>query len=508
MVCSFSLFPTIPMIRHQLLLLTLALLLPTLRGEERPNFVFIISDDIGFDDLGCYGSIDSRTPHLDALAEEGLLFTNAYLTASSCSPSRSSIITGRYPHNNGDAAELHRAISWHIPSFPGVLREAGYHTALAGKDHMMWHPAPESEQAPAEPFEVKYPSKVKGNSGGHGNWIKALEERPADQPFFLWLAALDAHRGWDGDREWDERRYGPMHDPAHVVLPPAFVDTPDTRQDFASYLNEVTRFDYFVGRVVDYLKAENLFGNTYVFAVTDNGRPFPRAKTRLIDDGMKTFFIATGPAIQRPGTITDSLVSVIDIAPTIAELAGLPSSETFQGRSLTPIFADATASVRPYAFSEHNWHDYEAHGRSVRDGRWLYLENNRPGLALQGPADSVKSPTFQDLLAAAASSEPLPPIQADVLLAPRPEVELYDMDADPRQIANLAGDPDFASVEKRLADALAKWSEETADSVPDEVSLDGFDRRTGSKIFEDRDEYQRPPPGADKNADRVNAEGL
>ena len=191
-----------------------------------------------------------------------------------------------------------------------------------------------------------------------------------------------------------------MYNPESLTLPPAFIDTPETRQDFASYLNEVTRFDYFVGQVVDRLKEKDLFKNTYLFVVADNGRPFPRAKTRLIDDGMKTYFIATGPSIQNPGARTDSLISVIDIAPTILELAGLEKAETLQGRSLTPIYEDPTASIRPYAFSEHNWHDYEAHGRSVRDGRWLYIENNRPNLALQGPADSVGSPTFQDILAA------------------------------------------------------------------------------------------------------------
>ena len=477
-------------------------------ADDRPNFVFIIADDISYDDLGCYGSVDARTPHIDALAEEGLLFTNAYLTASSCSPSRSSIITGRYPHNNGDASELHRPISWHIPSFPGMLRNAGYYTALAGKDHMTWHPAPEGESAPTEPFVKKYGSKVKGNSGGHGNWLTAIDESPADKPFFLWLAALDAHRVWDGKHEWDEALYGPKYDPQSLTLPPAFIDSPDTREDFAAYLLEVTRFDYFVGQVVERLKKKHLFQETYLFVVADNGRPFPRAKTRLIDDGMKTYFIATGPSITSPGKISRSVVSVIDIAPTVTELAGLEEPETFQGRSLTPIFADAAASIRPFAFSEHNWHDYEAHGRSIRDGRWLYIENNRPELALQGPADSAKSPTYQDILVAAESSDPLTPAQADVLLAPRPDFELFDTLGDPHQIYNLADEPSFASVRERLASALAHWSEETADSVPDEISKDGFDRRTGDKTFKDRDDYQRPPAGADKGADRVNEDGL
>lgn len=476
-------------------------------ADERPNFVFIISDDISYDDLGCYGSVDARTPHIDALATEGILFTNAYLTASSCSPSRSSIITGRYPHNNGEASELHRKISWHLPSFPGALRDAGYHTALAGKNHMAWHPAPDGETAPTGAFDQKYGAKVKGNSGGHGNWLEALAECPDDKPFFLWLAALDAHRVWDGRHEWDVDKYGPKYDPAKLTLPPAFVDTPETREDFAAYLLEVTRFDHFVGQVVDQLKTDGDFDNTCLFVVADNGRPFPRAKTRLHDDGMKTYFIATGPTIAEPGSVSDSLTSVIDIAPTVTELAGIGKPETFQGRSLLPIFEDVTAEIRPFAFSEHNWHDYKAHGRSVRDGRWLYITNNRPQLAQQGPADSVGSPTFQDILTAAESTEPLTPIQADILLAPRPEIELYDTAGDPYQIHNLAGDPTYASIENKLAAVLNNWIEKTGDSVPGNISIDGFDRKTGERTGQPAD-YYRPPAGLDRQADQINDEGL
>ncbi|MCB1205686.1 MAG: sulfatase-like hydrolase/transferase, partial [Verrucomicrobiae bacterium] len=300
--------------------------------EKRPNFIVLIADDISHDDLGCYGSPNGRTPRLDELATRGMRFTNAYLTASSCSPSRSSILTGRYPHNNGEAAELHRPISWHLPSIAGILREAGYHTALAGKNHMTWKAPPEGKQAPAEPWTRTYGTGVPGNSGGHGHWIEALEDAPSDHPFFFWFAALDAHRPWDGTREWNEEAYGPKHDPARVILPPALVDTPETREDFASYLNEVTRFDHFVGKVTDWLGEHGKEGNTWIIVIADNGRPFPRAKTRLIDDGMQTYFLAAGPGVTHRGSVSDSLISVVDIAPTFATLAGIEPSATFQGR--------------------------------------------------------------------------------------------------------------------------------------------------------------------------------
>ena len=477
-------------------------------ADNRPNFIVLIADDIGYDDLGCYGSQDARTPRIDALAQEGLRFSNAFLTASSCSPSRASIICGRYPHNNGEAAELHRPISAHLPSVPGILRDHGYHAALAGKDHMTWAKATEGQPAPTEAFDKVYSPKIKGNSGGHGNWIRALEEAPKDKPFFLWLAALDAHRVWDGNLEWDEGRFGPKHNPATIGLPPALIDTPATRFDFASYMNEVTRFDHYVGRVVDWLKRNGKYDNTYLVVISDNGRPFPRAKTRLHDDGMKTYFIVTGPTISSRGGVSHSLISVIDIAPTLCELAGVKQSPTFQGRSLTPVFNTSTASIRPYAFSEHNWHDYEALGRSVRDGRYLYIVNHRPQFAQQGPADSVASRSFQDLLEARKGGAFLSPIHLDLFLTPRPSTELYDTLADPHQVHNLAGDARMVSVEKRLSAALNFWREETGDSTPAKISSNYFDNETGKRLPIGPKDYLRPPPGADQNADRINADGL
>ncbi|TWU56656.1 Arylsulfatase precursor [Rubripirellula tenax] len=477
---------------------------------ERPNFVILIADDVSYNDLGCFGSLDARTPRINALAMEGLRFSNAFLTASSCSPSRSSIITGRYPHNNGQAAELHQAISGHLPSFTGTLRDNGYFTCLAGKHHMTWDDAA-TVAAPTEPFDKVFQPNNKGNSGGHANWINAIEQRPVNQPFCFWFASLDAHRDWDSDQQWDEASYGPMHEPDRLHLPPAFVDTPETREDFASYLNEVTRFDHFVGRVIDRLKVEGVFDNTYIFVLADNGRPFPRAKTRLHDDGMQTYLIATGPKIQRPGAVCDSLVSVIDIAPTITQLAGAEKPESFQGESMLPLFEDLTSTIRPYAFSEHNWHDYESLARSVRDGRWLLIKNFRPQFAMQGPADSVRSPTHQALRSAAASAEPLTPIQADVLAAPRPETELYDTAGDPHQIHNLADDPKYAVIQSRLLSTLRTWREKTGDDIPEKITPDFFDRDTGDSLHLGKavaDQRRQPYPGNRHRADTINHAGF
>ncbi len=477
---------------------------------KRPNVILFIADDVSWDDLGCTGNPAARTPNIDRLAANGRRFDAAFLTASSCSPSRSSIVTGRYPHNNGRASELHQPIAAHLPWFPRLLREAGYYTALSGKHHMSFDAPAAGESPQPTPFDHVDIGKIPGNSGGHANWLKVLQERPKEKPFFFWFASNDAHRSWDGDVEWQPELYGPKHQPADVRVPPYLHDDPATRADLASYYNEVTRFDHYVGRVVATLEKEDSLANTLILVIADNGRPFPRAKTRLHDSGMKTYFIAHWPAgLAQPGKPSASFVSAIDIAPTVLTVAGLPVAPTMQGVSFLPILQNPAATVRQTVFSEHNWHDYEAHGRSVRSGNFLYLLNHRPALAWQGPADSVRSPSHQ-ALRAARSAGALTPAQADVFLAPRPSDELYDTAADPLQLHNLAADPKHRLIKIRLAKLLAEWSDETGDTVPAHLTPDGFDRETGAAIKAAKGGKATPrgtPAGTERNASHINATG-
>lgn len=484
------------------------LLLPaTAIAATRPNVILFIADDVSWNDYGCYGNAAARTPNIDQLAAGGIRFDQAYLTASSCSPSRSSIITGRYPHNNGKAAELHQAITGHLPWFPEVLRDAGYYTALSGKHHMKSTPPAAGQQPRPQAFDHVDGGRQPGDSSGSANWLSVTQERPQDRPFFFWFASYDAHRGWDADKQWDAERYGPMHRPDDVVVPPFLSDDPKTRQDLASYYNEVTRFDYRIGVVVAELKRQGVLDNTLIFVMADNGRPFPRAKTRLHDSGMKTALVAHWPSgIQWTGA-SDALVSVIDLAPTILAVADCNRPETMQGVSMTPLFQSADQSVRRYAFSEHNWHDYEAFGRSVRDGRHLLIINERPDLAWQGPADSVRSDSHQQLRAL-RDSDQLTSAQADVFLSPRPKVALYDTQSDPEQLNNLAGNPKHAKEQQHLHSVLMQWMVETGDSVPEKLSPDTFDRETGDRLPKQAiDSDGAMTPGEDRQADRINASG-
>lgn len=484
------------------------LLVLSLRAAERPNVILIIGDDIGWDDFGCYGNPTARTPNVDRLAANGIRFTNAFLTASSCSPSRSSIITGRYPHNTGAASELHRPIAWHLPLFPALLRERGYYTVLSGKNHMPRENPPAGEKPQPEPFEIVDDGRAPGNRGGHANWVKHLRERPRDRPFFFWFAAFDAHRGWDADKEWDAAAYGPKHDPDTMRVPRFLIDDAATRSDLASYANEVTRFDHYIGRVVAELEGQGILENTLIFVLADNGRPFPRAKTRVHDSGMKTALVAHWPVgIKHAGAMSAGLVSSIDLAPTVLELAGVAIPASVQGRSLRAMLADPAARVRRFAFSEHNWHDYAANARAVRDGEYLYVLNLRPELPWQGPADSVASPSHASLQKA-RDQRALSPAQRDVFLAPRPTEELYRVVNDPDQLENLVNGSAHAAALRRLREVMTQWREETADSVPANPSQNGFDRETGERLFPKQDtSFYGTPAGSDRDAARVDQPG-
>lgn len=475
-------------------------------AADKPNVILFIADDISWDDYGCYGNTSARTPHIDALAKNGLKFNNAYLTASSCSPSRSSIITGRYPHNNGKAAELHQPIADHLPWFPAELRKAGYFTALSGKHHMTSTRPPVGVAAQAEAFDVVNAGRVPGNSGGHGEWVSTLQNREKGKPFCLWLAAFDAHRDWDGDKQWDATKYGAMHKPDGVVVPDFLVNDAETRQDLASYYNEVTRFDYYIGQVVNELKKTGELDNTLIFVLADNGRPFPRAKTRLHDSGMKTALVAHWPkGIKNPGKECNGLVSAIDLAPTILHAAGASVPPTMQGVAMQPMFDDSAQAIRKYVFSEHNWHDYEAHGRSIRDSAGnLLIRNSRPYLAWQGPADSVRSPSHKSLQKLRDDNK-LSAAQADVFLSPRPLQELYQTSTDALQLRNKTDDPQLQPIRKELGDVLDQWIAQTKDSVPANLSKDSFDRETGDALK--GTEYRGTTPGEDSGATTTNAPG-
>ncbi|MGY0623277.1 MAG: sulfatase family protein, partial [Paraglaciecola chathamensis] len=341
-----------------LLTLCVLLLVPNAFAEQRPNIILIVADDLNWDDLGAYGNTGVKTPNLDKLAKSGMRFDSAFLTASSCSPSRASMITGRYPHNT-DAEQLH----WPLPkeqlTVSQALRDAGYWTAAAGK----WHLGEDTKQRFDEVRESKYGID---EPSGSAQWVPLLEMRPKEKPFFLWLAS------WDSHRPFYQEEYPHSHSQEDVRLPPYYPATELYMNDFAAYYDEISRLDEHVGKVVSTLERQGVKGNTLIIFVADNGRPFARDKTTLYDSGVKTPFIAHWPDGIAKGSISDSIISSIDLAPTFTALAKADTPTSFEGRSLVSLFNNPSAPFRDYAVSERNWHDFEDHGRSVRTKRYRY----------------------------------------------------------------------------------------------------------------------------------------
>jgi len=454
-----------------------------------PNVVLIIGDDISADDFGCQGHPHIRTPHVDQLAADGMRFTNAYLTTSQCSPTRCSVITGRYPHNTG-APELHMPLPAGQVMFPALLKEAGYHTAAAGK----WHLGSDARRA--------FDTIVDSGPGGEERWVECLRDRPKNQPFFMWFASHDAHRGWAADPD------ALPHTPDDVVVPPYLIDTPTARKDMARYYDEVQRLDRYTGAVVAELARQKVLANTCIIFMADNGRPFPRCKTRLYDSGIKTPFIVRWPVdIAKPGSVSDSLLSVIDIAPTVLELAGLKAPPSFQGTSMTPLWEDPDASIRNHVFAEHNWHAQIAHERMVRHGDFVYIRNAHPQLP---QICGLESQCPQKELRAMASAGKLTPAQMDPLLEPRPAEELFRVTDDPHQVTNLAGSPEHRAILAKMRTLLDDWQRLTGDTTPplEQATPDRYDRRTGKPIH---GRGGRPMggiiPGQTRQAETINHPG-
>ncbi len=466
----------------RLLLLGFVMIFPLL--GKPPNIVLIIADDMAWDDSGVYGNPNLATPHIDRLAKEGLLFHNAYLTASSCSPSRCSIITGRYPHNT-HAEELHWPLPKEQVTFVEKLREAGYWTAAAGK----WHLG----EAARDRFDViretdtsgfQLPAGEEGQKGkfvetmegeaqsGCTEWVPLLRDRPKEKPFFLWLAALDPHR------PYHENIVANPTPLSKVRIAPYHLDTPEVRRDYALYYDEIRRLDKYVGLVMAELERQQIADDTMVVFLSDNGRPFPRDKTTIYDSGIRTPFIVRWPHKVTAGGVTRSLVSAVDLAPTFLKVAGIKPGPTFQGKSFLPVLENPARKVRQVVFAEQNWHDYEAHSRAARNEEFKYIRNGYPDLPLTPSADGVRSPTFQAMIRMHERGE-LSEAQSVYFVKPRPREELYHSAKDPHETKNLIDDPAYREILKELRSALDQWIQETGDRVPELRTADEFDRTTG-----------------------------
>jgi len=371
------------------------------------------------------------------------VFTNYFCTAAQCSPSRGSILTGRFPHRNGLMGLAH--IGWEFnqgeKTLPMYLNEAGYSTHLFGLQHESRDPARLGYQhlhlhegsgvARVAAEDVKaFLSEVSGGTG---------------QPFFANVGTQEPHRSYD-------REGYPRDDPRRVVPLPYLPDRPGIREDLAGLNGLIQAVDEAVGEMVRALEQNGLAENTLFIFTTDHGIAMPRAKGTCYDPGIETALIMRMPGRFEGGVRRDELLSNVDLLPTLVELAGHEAPEDLDGRSFLPLLTGGPYAPRDHIYVEMTWHDKYNPMRGIRTRRYKYIRNfgERPLVFL--PLDIYRGRAGEET-------------REEFYGSVRAEEELYDLRDDPLEQRNLAGDPSYAQVLQELRGRVTEWMEETNDPL-------------------------------------------
>ena len=461
---------------------------------EQKNVLVLIGDDFGIQSTP-YGNPVSKTPNLEALAKRSVLFKNGYTSVSSCSPSRSTILTGLPQHENGMYG-LHHSVH-HFQSFDGVqslpiiLNKTGnIRTGIIGKKHV----------GPDYVYPFDY-SKTEENGyslnqvGRNITFIKELAreflEMYSKGPFLLYIGFFDTHRAGGADiqkhgqfcenfgdgspgmgviPDWKPITY----DPSDVVVPPYLPDTPATRADLAAMYKSISRLDQGVGLLLKALEDYNVLNNTLIISSADNGIPFPNAKTNLYEPGMVEPFMVSSPySKSRWGDKSSALVGNTDIVPTVLDWFGLPYPKyklngmevTPQGKSLLPLLDKEPSTGWDEVYSSHNLHEVTMYYpmRVVRTNQYRLLHNLNFKMPYPIASDLFGSPTYQDILNRSTMGQETKWFKTLHTYYYRDEWELYDLESDPNELTNLASDPNHASTLNSMKDKLLDWQAKTND---------------------------------------------
>jgi len=430
------------------------------QSVEKPNILMIVADDHGTDAIGCYGNPVIKTPALDALAKDGIRFTNAYCTAASCSPSRSVILTGIQNHANGQYGlehEFHHFSALNsVKSLPVFLSESGYQTIRVGKFHI----------APEQVF--RFDQALSPGAANDNNSIGRSSIQMADmceqvfqnreKPFFLYFAVDDPHRNLPFDSWPDPNSFGNKeggypqekivkYEPESVIVPYFLPDLKKTREELAQYYQSVSRLDQGVARLISLLKKNGLYDNTLIIYISDNGIAFPGAKTTLYDAGIKLPCIIKLPEQKNKDQVSVAMISWVDLTPTILDFAqASPGKSIFHGKSFKPILDDPrnnSISGWDEVFASHSLHEVTMYYpmRMVRDRKYKLIWNIAYGLDFPVAWDLYESATWKGLME--QDEKYLGKRRVENFIK-RKEFELYDIVNDPEELVNLAGNPEFA----------------------------------------------------------------
>lgn len=433
-------------------LLLLFIVCPLLSVWAKPNFLIILADDCTFSDLAIYGGVNAKTPNIDRLASEGLVFERAYVTAAMCQPCRAELYTGQQPMRNG-CAWNHSASRPGTRSLPHHLAPAGYRTGIAGKVHVQPKDCYPFEDVPGfDSNAVRAPTNPHDLAG-----IKAFMGRDKTQPFCLVVGLTEPHVPWVmGDASQYPQRT--------LKLPPNIADTPKTREDFASYLAEITYMDAQVGEILAALEESGAAQDTLVLFTSEQGSQFPGNKWTCWDTGLHTALVARWPGKIASGSRTKALVQYADVTPTLLDLVGVKTEHVFDGASFAAVLQGKSDKHREFAYAAHNnIPEGPAYPiRSITDGEWRYIRNLAPEeiyiekhlMGLMGGA-TVHNPYWSSWMATALDRPATYHLVKRYIR--RPAEQLYHTAADPAELNDLADKAEHAAVQARLSAALDEW---------------------------------------------------
>ncbi|HEX3150616.1 MAG TPA: sulfatase [Gemmataceae bacterium] len=440
------------------ILLAIFLLVTSINAADPPrkNVLLLIADDLGME-VGCCGDKAAKTPNIDAFAKTGTRFTHGFASVSSCSPSRAAILSGLPTHQSGQYGLAHDVHDFYtfrnVPSVPRLLKAAGYRTGVIAKLHV-------------QPAEV-YPWDVEVKNNGRNGAVIATEakkffDESGDKPFFLLVGFTDPHRAKRGFDSQAPLKGMPTvtFDPKALSLPYFLPDQPDARADYADYYGSVARLDFGVGAVLQALKDTKRDADTLVIFLSDNGIPFPGAKTTLYDPGLNLPLVIHAPGAK--ASVNKAMVSWTDIAPTILDWAGVKPAPAMGGKSLLPLLGQDDAKDRDVVFGSHQFHEITMYYpmRMVRTRTHKLIVNLAYQLPVPTAADLFNSDTWQGIL---QRKDTMVGKRSREALEHRPREEFFDLTNDPNELTNLAGDPAYGEVLKELRTKLRNWQVATKD---------------------------------------------
>lgn len=451
------------------------------------NVVLVHSHDTGRY-IEPYG-YDVPTPNLQGLADDGVLFRQAFCAAPTCSPSRGALMTGTSPHVNGLIGLTHRGFeiedySNHLAQF---LSRNGYETVLAGQQHeaegktreqaartKLGYDAIPNDPGTTEGFEA--PHQRAEDDYATARRAAQYIRRASDDPYFLSIGFENTHREFPFDAL--------TVNPGHLQPPDTLPDVPAVRRDMAGFATAAGYVDACVGHVIDALREAGDMEETLLLFTTDHGIPFPENKCTLFDGGIGVSLIARIPGGPR-GEVVDSLVSQLDLFPTVCDVLDLDAPDRLEGSSIMPLVRGNTDSIREAIFSEVTYHAAYEPKRCVRTDRYKYIRR------FDEEFHRVVLPNVDDGPSKAFLSK------HDLADRTRPREALYDLHHDPHERENLATEQEYEDIRIAMSHRLAEWMTRTGDPLldgpvakPDGATITKQDRESSHL---DEPEHHEPP---------------